>query len=98
METIEKLSNRISLGASLFALLGFVAAYGISYLGMQSRLHRMADGYAECGFPFSFYGYGGFTPVSQVLWAGLVADYLIVMSVSIAVGVARQRAKRAKAS
>ena len=84
---LERLSSKISVSAVALTIVAFVAANGISYLGMQSRLHAMADGYAECGFPFSFYGYGGFTPISQLLWQGLVADYLIAMLVSVSVGV-----------
>jgi hypothetical protein len=92
---IERFLSRVSIAALLTTALLFVAANCISYMRMQSRLQiiydgyqfqRIYDGYAECGFPFSLYGYGGFAPVSQILWIGLIADYLIAIVASVAVG------------
>ena len=54
----------------------------------------MFDGYAECGFPFGLYGYGGFAPASEILWPGLIADYIVAMFVSVAVGAIWKRRKR----
>ena len=96
IETIAKLSSKISGVAASFTLLLFVAANGFGYLAMQAHLRQIFDGYAECGFPLSFYGEGGFAPVSHVLWFGLVADYLVALLVSVVAGVAWKRVKQKK--
>ena len=91
---LEKISSLISVSALSITILLFSAINGISYLLMQSRLRDISDAYAECGFPFSLYGQGGFAPVSQVLWPGLIADYLAAMSASAAIGVMWKRRAR----
>ena len=83
---IERIFPKISLTAFFVTIILFVVSNGLSYLRMQFYLATMNDGYAECGFPFSFYGYGGFAPVSQYLWEGLIADYCIAVVTSVAVG------------
>lgn len=74
----------------------FAAAFVISFLlifvwNLFSYIHLKAnppqmDWYEECGFPFGFYGLGGFVGISQFLWIGLVVDFLFATVLSVSVG------------
>jgi hypothetical protein len=74
----------------------FIIAFGVTFLlifawNLFSYLHLRAnppemDWYEECGFPFSFYGLGGFVGIDQFLWLGLVANYVFALALSVFAG------------
>ena len=88
-----KFSSKVSIKALSATMFLFVVANCISYFRMQSR-HGMMDGYAECGFPFSFYGHGGLVNASEVFWMGLVFDFIIAFLAGTVVGRIWQRIER----
>ena len=76
----------------------FVLANVYSHMAI-SHEPVLDDGFAECGFPFKLYRYGGFVGMHYILWQGLVADLFLALLAGIATGITcklffRVRAKR----
>ncbi len=67
----------------------FVGANVHSYITMHAA-PGMSDGFAECGFPFNLYTYGGFVGMGYILSTGLLADVLIAVVAALVIGLSAQ--------
>lgn len=66
-------------GLVLLALINY-----FSYLNLDSP--KTSHSLHSFGFPFAVYEYGGFITIEQILWFGLIADILIAIIFSFAIG------------
>ena len=66
-------------------MLLFFAANLYSYYRMPAE-STIDDGFVYFGLPFNVYAYGGFWTHSVIFWPGLIADVLVALCASCAVG------------
>lgn len=79
--------SKLFLAGLAVGIVPFVVANVNSYLRMGSTGGAACnDCSVSFGFPFPLWVQGGFVAVTRVLWAGLLADVLIAVSVGVILG------------
>lgn len=73
----------------LVGLLTFLVANLYSYYRMSNE-SVLIDAYVSFGLPFTMYTSGGFTG-DVIIWRGLLANIVIVVSVSFLIGLLLKR-------